>query len=74
MNAFDSAARKFYHREKYTACTKLPLLTYLTKNDNIATLHIDGDAALFYTKNQISCCYSNITRKENKHAPDDDIR
>jgi hypothetical protein len=74
LEPLDPQVRKFYHPEKYTPCSKLELLTYVTKIDNIATLHIDTEIVPSYTKNSISCCYANITRQETKSNPDDGIK
>ncbi|RZB73460.1 uncharacterized protein BDFB_010973, partial [Asbolus verrucosus] len=73
LEPFDPQVKKFYHPEKYTPCRKLELLTYVTKTDNIATLHIDTEIVPSYTKNNVICCYSNITRQENKNNPDDGL-
>ncbi|KAL3269861.1 hypothetical protein HHI36_008918 [Cryptolaemus montrouzieri] len=44
---------------------------YIT--DNKATLYIDTKVLPFYSKKNISCCYSNITRHGSKEQPDDGI-
>nr|CAI5831950.1 unnamed protein product [Callosobruchus analis] len=60
-------------KEKYKPCRKQELLTYVTKNDNIATLHIDHELVPSYSSKGVTCCYSNVTRKHNTSNPDGSI-
>ncbi|CAH0555015.1 unnamed protein product [Brassicogethes aeneus] len=78
LNPFNKYAKKFFKPEKYKACRKQELLTYITKIDNIATLHIDEEILPSYLKKSkkienIKCCYSNVTRAYNAEKPDDKI-
>ncbi|CAH1973514.1 unnamed protein product [Acanthoscelides obtectus] len=73
LDPFSREAKKYFHPEKYKSCRKHDLLTYVTKNDNIATLHIDHEVAPSYSSKGVKCCYSNVTRKHNISNPDGGI-
>ncbi|XP_074028453.1 uncharacterized protein isoform X3 [Leptinotarsa decemlineata] len=73
MEPFNKDAKKFFQLQKYKPCRSKKLMTYVTKTDNIATLHIDKEVVPSYTKKEVSCCYSNITRKYNVTDPDGGI-
>nr|CAH7722095.1 unnamed protein product [Callosobruchus chinensis] len=70
LDPFSSEAKRYFHPEKYKPCRKQELLTYVTKNDNIATLHIDNELVPSYSSKGVTCCYSNVTRKHNSSNPD----
>jgi hypothetical protein len=73
VDPFHSEIIKFFHPHDYIPCRKKELLTYVTKTNNIATLHINSTMVPLYTTNTMSCCYGNITRREDKQRPDDMI-
>ncbi|RZC40976.1 DUF229, Sulfatase, and/or Phosphodiest domain containing protein, partial [Asbolus verrucosus] len=73
LDPFDAEAKKFHRVEKYVPCSNLELLTYVTKKDNIATLHINTKILPFYSKNEIVCLYANIRRHEEVEDPDNFI-
>ncbi|KAL1498108.1 hypothetical protein ABEB36_008962 [Hypothenemus hampei] len=74
LDPFSEDAKKYFKPLKYKTCTKNDLLTYVTKEDNIATIHIDLEVIRQYTKGSLSCCYSNITRSTSPKNPDDSIK
>lgn len=73
LNPFNNDAKKFYEYLKYSPCRDKDLLTYTTVQDNIATLHIDNKMSPSYGEN-LTCCYSNVTRKPDKSSPDSKIQ
>lgn len=72
LKPFNDDAKKYFHPQKYHSCRKKDLLTYTTVQDNIAKLHIDYKLSPSYAEN-LTCCYSNVTRKINKSSPDSKI-
>ncbi|KAL3269862.1 hypothetical protein HHI36_008919 [Cryptolaemus montrouzieri] len=74
FNPFNKQAMKYFHKEKYISCSKHRLLSFVNISDNKATLYIDKKVLPFYTKNPISCCYSNVTRHGSNEKPDDGIK
>lgn len=74
LNPFSQEAKKYFMPQKYKTCTKNELLTYVTKEDNIATVHIDSEIIPQYTKAPVSCCYSDVTRSTSAKNPDDSIK
>ncbi|XP_018561924.1 uncharacterized protein LOC108904037 [Anoplophora glabripennis] len=73
LDPFNKDAKKFFRPEKYKPCRTLELLSYLTKNDNTATLHIDKEIVPSYSSDGVSCCYANVTRKISASNPDGHI-
>ncbi|XP_019762962.2 uncharacterized protein LOC125502319 isoform X1 [Dendroctonus ponderosae] len=74
QDPFSSDAKQFLKPSKYKRCTKIPLLTYVTKEDNIATVHVDAKLIPQYTKSTISCCYSDVSRGKPMKNRDDSIQ
>ncbi|XP_030767011.1 uncharacterized protein LOC115890804 isoform X3 [Sitophilus oryzae] len=71
LETFSPDAVKYYKKLKYKACSQNKLLTYVVKENNTATVKIDGnviDPAV------IRCCYSNVSRKKNEKDPDGSIK
>ncbi|XP_050304843.1 uncharacterized protein LOC126742257 isoform X2 [Anthonomus grandis grandis] len=71
---FSNDAKKYFSKRKYKSCTKHELLTYVTKKDNIATVHIKTELIPRYTKFNISCCYSDVHRIPTGKSPDNNIK
>ncbi|XP_970990.2 uncharacterized protein LOC659605 [Tribolium castaneum] len=57
--------------KKYTPCNRKNYLTFVTKSENTATLHVKQQNG-FYP--EVSCCYSNISRNFDRVNPDDTIK
>ncbi|EFA10542.1 hypothetical protein TcasGA2_TC012797 [Tribolium castaneum] len=74
LDPFEAEILKFYKPMKYISCSKRDFLTHVTKNDNIATIHINTNAVPSQLREHISCCMASITRSKNKEKPDDSIR
>ncbi|KAF2883976.1 hypothetical protein ILUMI_22204 [Ignelater luminosus] len=70
VDPFNEEVKHLYKIKPYTKCTKLPLLTYITVNETTAVLHINQTAIHHYSQNGVFCCYSSVTRKEDKKNPD----
>ncbi|XP_066253244.1 uncharacterized protein [Euwallacea similis] len=74
LDVFTSDAKKYFKPLKYKSCTKNELLTYVTKRDNIATVHVNPEIIPQYTNNTLSCCYSDVSRSDSPKNPDDSIK
>lgn len=77
LEPFNKYAKKYHKPEKYTACRKLELLTYVTKTDGVATLHVDDEIVPSYLRKKssgISCCYSDVHRHSTVKDPDNNVR
>ncbi|CAG9761090.1 unnamed protein product [Ceutorhynchus assimilis] len=73
IDPFSRDAKKYFQPVKYRSCSKNDLLTYVTKEDNIAVVHIDSEVLTQYTKSPISCCYSDVKRSNSTRNPDGSI-
>lgn len=73
LNPFNEDAMKFFRPENYESCTDQPLLTYVTKENDVATLHIDNEAMISYAIRGVVCCYAGVIRKISPDEPDDSI-
>ncbi|VEN50264.1 unnamed protein product [Callosobruchus maculatus] len=74
LDPFNPEAIQFHKVEDYVTCTNEELLTYVTKNDNVARLHINMSVLSSHSHKNVHCCYSNITRNLESQAPDDKIK
>ncbi|XP_044272215.1 uncharacterized protein LOC123016066 [Tribolium madens] len=63
---------KFYHREEYKPCGPSDLLTYVTVNNNTATLHVNEEVVKKYHK-KIVCFYQNIEDFDFRFPPEDHL-
>lgn len=57
---------KFYNPVDYIPCRELDLLTYVTKERNVAELHINQTLIPLYSEYEVKCCYSYVTRNSEK--------
>ncbi|KAK5644327.1 hypothetical protein RI129_005627 [Pyrocoelia pectoralis] len=57
----------------YQNCSNRPLLSFITIENNQATLHINQSVAIYYSQYYISCCYSYIKRAFNMIDPDNKV-
>ncbi|CAH1972431.1 unnamed protein product [Acanthoscelides obtectus] len=73
LDPFNDEAMQFHSAKRYQNCTKRQLLTYVTKEDNVATLHINTSLQSAYSLKNIRCCYSNIIRDSDGEYPDTTI-
>lgn len=74
LDPFSDDAKKYFKPLKYKACTKKDLLTFVTKQDNIATVHINQNVISQYSEGSLKCCYSNVSRAAPDANPDDFIK
>ncbi|CAG9772190.1 unnamed protein product [Ceutorhynchus assimilis] len=75
LDPFSQDAKKYFKPMKYRTCSEKELLTYVTKEDNIAIVHVDSDVLAQYTnESSIACCYSDVRRSNYARNPDDSIR
>ncbi|XP_044754434.1 uncharacterized protein LOC123313560 isoform X2 [Coccinella septempunctata] len=65
---------KYSRKEKYISCSQQKLLTYVNVNGTKAVLHIDKKNQHFYTKEDVTCCYSYVRRFGSKQKPDEGIK
>lgn len=72
IDPFNENVKPFFKPLPYVPCSKVPLLTYTSVSNNIATLHLDQKSKALYAQNgDITCCYSAVSRGTSKTDPDD---
>ncbi|KAK9886042.1 hypothetical protein WA026_014827 [Henosepilachna vigintioctopunctata] len=75
FDPFSKDAMKYHQKENYISCNKhKKLLSYVNVTDNKATLYIDETVLPDYTKAEVHCCYSYVTRHGSKNKPDVGIK
>ncbi|XP_017769082.1 PREDICTED: uncharacterized protein LOC108557171 isoform X4 [Nicrophorus vespilloides] len=64
VDPFNMEVKGFYKKKSYVSCSKLELLTYVTKdvNHTSAKIHIKRDLVKSYSSNGVNCCYQNVSR------------
>ncbi|XP_049823264.1 uncharacterized protein LOC109595943 isoform X2 [Aethina tumida] len=66
LHPFNDESMKFYNPVDYIPCRELDLLTYVTKERNVAELHINQTLIPLYSEYEVKCCYSYVTRNPEK--------
>lgn len=74
LDPFNEQAMKYSHKEKYIPCSQHKLLSYVNITGINATLIIDKKVSHSYTKENITCCYSYVSRSGSKKKPDEGIK
>lgn len=62
LNPYNPEILPYYSPKKYVKCSTKDLLTYVKKENNVATLYVNDNVVKEYTSGEIHCCYSTITR------------
>lgn len=73
LDPWNSDIKRFIKNKNPILCSKKRLLTYVSKRNNKWLLMLDKSAIPLYSKNGITCCYSNVSRGASSD-PDKDIR
>lgn len=74
VDPFIKEIKRFYKPQKYYSCRKKELLTYISKDNGTAVLHVDEDITNIYSSEGIKCCYSYVTRAHSESDPDKHIQ
>ncbi|XP_060527924.1 uncharacterized protein LOC132702980 [Cylas formicarius] len=70
---FSEEALRYFRPTKYRSCSTRQLLSFVTKERNVATVHIRNEVTQQYTTRPITCCYSNVSRVVDGPMPDHNI-
>ncbi|XP_050507573.1 uncharacterized protein LOC126885184 [Diabrotica virgifera virgifera] len=73
-NPYSEDIINFISTEKYFKCSDKALLSYISKTNDVVTLHFNHSAQREYSFFNIKCCYSNITRINYETEVDDEIK
>lgn len=74
LDPFDPEILPYYNPSKYINCSKLELLTHVTKEDNVAVLRIRRHLVKDYSEYGVDCCYRYVTRGLDSKDPDSVIK
>lgn len=74
--AFNNETIKYFEKRPYVNCSKRQLLTYIERQNNVATLKIRDEAISSYVnaKENLRCCYLYVRRSGTLLEPDRGIR
>ncbi|XP_031350626.1 uncharacterized protein LOC116176278 [Photinus pyralis] len=60
LEPFNAEILPYYNPKGYISCSDKPLLTYVSKKANVATLHVNQTAQKEYTSDNLQCCYKSV--------------
>ncbi|KAK4875180.1 hypothetical protein RN001_011602 [Aquatica leii] len=61
LDPYNMEILPYFLPKKYINCTNRTKLSYVTKQDDVAVLHINDAVRYEYSNNSINCCYSGVT-------------
>ncbi|XP_063931645.1 uncharacterized protein LOC135143658 isoform X2 [Zophobas morio] len=70
VDPFDRQVKAYHKKIAYYPCTHKELLTYVTKDNNVTTLHINTKAFPQYQVERATCCSREVRRRMNAYNPD----
>ncbi|XP_044267500.1 uncharacterized protein LOC123013176 [Tribolium madens] len=70
LEIFNEDVANITHPKPYRPCNQTELLSYVTKNGPNFELHIREDLIPQYTTQNMTCCYSYVTRNGSIDLPD----
>ncbi|KAK5644324.1 hypothetical protein RI129_005624 [Pyrocoelia pectoralis] len=60
LEPFNMEILSYYNPKAYIRCSNKPLLTYIEKKDNVASLHVNQTVEKEYTGDNLQCCYKSV--------------
>jgi hypothetical protein len=73
IDAFNEEVKSIMQPSGYISCNASELLTYVTKTNTSAVLHLRKDLLPQYSPKEIKCCYSYVSRNGSVQYPDEGI-
>lgn len=70
LHPFNEDVKRYVQPQSYQSCSKLPLLTNITKRGNKAILQVREEIVRFYSRYGVKCCYAIIRRSASVRDAD----